>query len=308
MSYIGIVGSGNVGANTAFFIAEKGIEDVRLYDIQEGTAKGKSLDIMEAAPVRRYRNKISGADSLSDLKQAEMVVISAGTGRKPGQRPEDLFEINKDIIVQLARDFKQLNSPGIFIIATEPVDMLTTVFVEESGFVRERVIGLGGILDCTRLNYLVSRELGVSTENIACTVIGRHSNGMIFLPQYSCVSGIPLAQIMDHERIDAIISDIREAGNLIVDMAQRSSAYYAPSAACAELVDSIHMNLRRLFCVSVFLQGEYGYEGVALSLPCIIGKKGIEKVLAPELTSSQKHAFSISVEEIKSILEKGAVK
>jgi malate dehydrogenase len=298
MSRVSIVGGGNVGANAGFFIAEKGVTDVLLVDIQQGLSRGKMLDIMEAAPIRRYRNTLVGSDSLADIEGSQIVVIAAGAIRSPGMRREDLYTVNSGLIRNLAPQIARLAPKSTVVIATEPVDSLTTLFFQQSGMPRTRVLGLGGILDSTRLRVMIARELDVSTEIVSAMVVGRHSDDMICLPRYCSVSGVPLPHLLSAERIAAIVEETRTAGDLVVEMAKRSSSYYAPSAAVAELADSIHMNLNRIFPVSLVLDGEYGVKGAALSLPAIIGENGVVRVLTPELTAQEKEVFMESARKI----------
>ena len=191
------------------------------------------------------------------------------------------------------------------VIATEPVDSLTTLFARESGMPRTRVLGLGGILDSTRLRALIARELNLSMEVISAMVIGRHSDDMICLPRYCSVPGVPLPHLLGPERVAAIVEETRTAGDLVVELAKRSSSYYAPSAAVAELADSIHMNLNRIFSVSMLLEGEYGVRDVALSLPAMIGENGVVNVLTPELTDEEKAVFVESARRIASAVKEG---
>jgi malate dehydrogenase len=307
MAWVSIIGGGNVGANAAFFIAEKGVTDVLVVDIQPGFSKGKMLDIMEAAPIRRYRNALTGSDSLNDIAGSRFVVIAAGAIRTPGMRREDLYTANAGLIASLAPRVAELAPDASVLIATEPVDSLTTLFTRRSGLPRTRVMGLGGILDSTRLRALIARELDVSMEIVSAMVIGRHSDDMICLPRYCSVSGVPLPLLMSPERVSAVVEETRTAGDLVVEMAKRSSSYYAPSAAVAELADSFHMNLNRIFSVSVVLQGEYGVRDVALSLPAMIGEEGIVRVLTPELTDQEKAGFVESSKKIAAAVAGGAV-
>ncbi len=306
MSFVSILGSGNVGANTAFFIAEKGVTDVVLVDVQAGLAAGKSLDMMEAAPIRKYRNRLTGADSIEAIKGAETVIIAAGAGRRPGMKREELYGRNAGLIRELAAAVPRLAPDSAVVVATEPVDPLTTLFARESGMDRRQVMGLGCLLDCTRLRWLVARELAVSMENVSALIIGRHSEDMIGLPRCCGVSGVPLPQLLPAPRIAELLAETARAGDLIVEMAQRASAYYAPSAAAAELADSIHMDLRRIFPVSLVLAGEYGLEGAALSLPAVIGRGGIARVLAPALTPDERERLARSAAEVRRIVEGGA--
>jgi malate dehydrogenase len=303
MAQVSIVGGGNVGANAAFFIAEKGVTDVLLVDVQPGLSRGKTLDIMEAAPIRRYRNTLSGSDSIDDIKGSQLVVIAAGAIRTPGMRREELFAVNAGLIEELAPQVARLAPDATVVIATEPVDSLTALFTLRSGLPRTRVLGLGGILDSTRLRALVARELDVATEVVSAMVIGRHSDDMICLPRYCSVSGVPLPHLLSAERIAAVVEETRTAGDLVVEMAKRSSSYYAPSAAVAELADSIHMNLNRVFPMSILLEGEYGVRDAALSLPVVIGQDGVTRVLTPELTDAERAAFAESARKIKAALD-----
>ncbi|HUX14570.1 MAG TPA: malate dehydrogenase [Spirochaetia bacterium] len=300
MAHVGIVGSGNVGANTAFFIAEKGVADVQLYDIQEGLSTGKALDMMEAAPIRGYKTKISGTDRRDILLKSEIIIITAGAVRQPGQNREDLYDANRGIVEELADSMK--GTAAKIIMVTEPVDLLTALFVKRSGVKRRQVMGLGGMLDSTRLRYLIAHELGLSFENVSALVVGRHSSAMIPLPEYCSVSGIPISRLLPQQSIERLFDQTRRAGDLIVTMAQRASAYYGPSAAAADLAEAIHLDTGRVVPVSVVLQGEYGVNGVAMNLPVVIGRNGIEQVLQPRLTPEQKSQFVNSANDLATIL------
>lgn len=304
MANIGVIGSGNVGANTAFFIAEKVVGDVLLHDIQEGLSTGKALDMMEAAPIRDYRTEIHGTDSLDDVLACPIIVITAGSVRKPGMKREDLFDQNREMIAELAGKMK--GSSSVFLLATEPVDLLTTVFAQESGLPREQVLGIGGILDSTRLRYLIAEELAVAMDNVAATVIGRHSDAMIPLPDYSTVSGVPVGKLLTAERLGELFEKTRTAGDLIVDMAQRANSYYAPSAAVCDVSEAVHRNTRRIMPLSIMLQGEFGVDGVAMSLPVVVGRRGVDRVLLPELSASEESQFKQSADDLKGILGLGA--
>lgn len=300
MKRVSIVGSGNVGANTAFFIAEKGIADVTLYDIQEGVPSGKALDIMEAAPIRTYRVRISGSDNTASIRGSDVIVLAAGSVRKPGMKREELFDENVEFISAAASNIKEIAPKAKVIILTEPIDPLTSVFVAESGMPRDFVMGLGGLLDSTRLGYAISRDLGVSLENVSALVIGHHGKDMIGLARYSCVSGVPVLNLMLPEHFESLVNETRQAGDFIVDMAKRSSAYYAPSAAAAELSDAICRNTRRVLSVSVQLNGEYEVEGAALSVPAVIGQNGVREVFLPKLTDEEMSRFQRSAQYLKS--------
>ncbi|MFW6223321.1 MAG: malate dehydrogenase [Spirochaetota bacterium] len=301
MANIGIIGSGNVGANTAFFIAEHNVAHVVLYDIQEGLSTGKALDMMEAAPVRGYDVRIQGTDRLEHVLANDIIIVTAGSVRQPGMQREDLYARNAGVIRELAKSMS--GSTAKVIMVSEPVDMLTALFVEESGLDRRQVMGLGGVLDSTRLRYLISKELGVTTENVQATVIGRHSDAMIPLPRYCTVSGVPVAQLMPSDRLEELFDETRNAGSLIVDMAQRASSYYGPSAAATELAQAVNMNTGRIMTVSMMLRGEYGIEGVAMSLPAVIGRNGIEQVMLPQLSDGERRKLTASAEDLKTMMK-----
>ena len=300
MANIGIIGSGNVGANCAFFLAEKGVGDVVLYDIQEGMSTGKALDMMEAAPVRGYSTRISGTDDIEDVLRADVLIVTAGAVRQPGMKREDLFEANRTPLSDIAA--RLAGTDHKVIVVTEPVDLMTALLSRQSGLPRERVMGLGGMLDSTRLRYLIAHELGVAMEDITATVIGRHSSSMVPLANYCTVAGVPISRLLPADRIEALFEATRNAGDLIVDMAQRASAYYGPSAAACDLAEAIVRNSGRICPVSIVLKGEYGLHDVAMSLPAIIGRNGVEQVLEPELEPEQRKRFVTAAHELQQIL------
>jgi len=277
---IGIIGSGNVGANTAFFLAEKGVDHVLLYDIQDGLAQGKALDMMEAAPIRGYRTTIEGTDDLGAVLACEIVIITAGVPIRPGIRRDTLFHENRSMITSFAQ---KITMDTKVIIVSEPVDMLTTLFAMASPLPPGRVMGLGGVLDATRLRFFIAKELGVSMGNVAAQVVGRHTHEMIPLKAYCCVSGISIENLISEEKIRDIFEQTRTAGSLIIELAGHARAYYGPSAVTAELAEAIVRDSGRVMSVSHLLSGQFGIQDAALSLPGVIGKDGISKVMVPRL-------------------------
>jgi len=305
MEKVTIIGSGNVGANTAFFLAETGVADVILYDIQGTTATGKALDIMEAAPIRTYRSKIESSDSWESVEGSRVVLVAAGAVRKPGMKREALFDQNVKTIREIAGFLSRHVPESSVIIMTEPVDMLTAVFATVSGMPRAKLLGLGSLLDSTRLRYAIARDLGVSVENVSAMVIGQHGEHMIVPARYCSVSGIPILSLMLPEQFESLVDETRRAGDFIVEMAKRSSAYYAPSAAAAELIDAICRDLKRVLPVSMLLDGEFGIEGVALSVPAVIGKNGAERLTLPKLTAEELDQIRSSAREMKKKIAEG---
>lgn len=305
MAQIAIIGAGNVGANIAFFVAEKNIGSVVLQDIQDGMAMGKALDMMEAAPIRGYQYGITGTDSFDDVLDTDVAIMAAGTGRVPGMKREDLFTKNRDLIDGIARDMADYT--GTVVLATEPVDLMVMRFRETSGLPASRVLGLGGALDSTRLRHLISQELGVTTENISTMVIGRHSSQMIPLPEYCRVSGVPITALMETDDINAVIEATRSAGDAIVEMSQRASSFYGPSAAAADIIEGVIRDTGRVLPVSFVWDGDghYGIRDVAMSLPAVIGRSGITRVLEPVLTDDHVTALKRSADELQAIYGRG---
>ena len=298
---IGIIGSGNVGANTAFFLAEKGVDHVLLYDVQDGMAKGKALDMMEAAPIRGYRTTIKGTDQPGDILNCDIIIITAGAVRKPGMKRDALFLENKKIIEEYAE--KITNPAAKVLIVSEPVDLLTTLFASKSALPSNQIMGLGGVLDATRLRYLIAKELSVSMENVAAQVVGRHTADMILLKDYCCVSGISLDNFMDQSKIDELFEQTKQAGALIVDLAGRASAYYGPSAVAVELAEAICRDTGRVLSVSHMLTGQFGISNAALSLPSVITKTGISKVIEPQLSQKEIDGLKSSAQIITQTLK-----
>jgi malate dehydrogenase len=272
MKKVSIIGSGNVGVNSAFFIAEMAAANVMLVDIKEGIPEGKALDLMEAAPIRNYRTGIEGSSDITSIAGSHAVVIAAGLIRTPGHDRSVHFKENSAIVRQICTDVVRHASQALVIVATEPVDAMVKVVLEETGFDRTRVMGIGGILDCTRMAHFVADELGVSARDVTAMVIGSHTKYMVPVPDYTCVNGIPI-------------------GNL-------ASAFYAPSSAIAQVVEAISIDTHKVLSVSVMLDGEYGMRGVALSVPCRIGSAGVEKILEVDFGEETLQAFRDSAEPV----------
>lgn len=307
MKRVAVIGSGNVGANAAFFIAEKGFADVTLTDILEGVSKGKALDIMEGAPIRAYRSRVRGADSQREIEGCDVVVLAAGAVRKPATKREDLFEQNSGTVKEASAIVARYAPGCSVVVVTEPVDLNTALFISESGMPRKRVLGVGGILGSTRLRYAVARDLGLSVENVQALVFGRHGEEMLAPARFTSVSGIPVLRLMNEERFQSLVREVKGAGDFIVEMAKRSSAYYAPSAAIAELADALCRDTRRVLSVSTLLAGEYGIEGAAMSVPAVVGERGILKFLLPALNRDENELLERSAEELKSLLSRRGV-
>lgn len=303
MKKISIIGAGNVGSTTAFYIAEKNFSDVMLIDIAEGRAKGKALDLMEAAPVRNYDAKIDGSDNIEDIAGSDVVVITAGHVRKPEMSRLDLLEVNAKVIEPIIQKIKQYTPNAIIINITEPVDALTYYIWKKGGFESKKIIGMTGVLDTTRLREFISKELQVSTADTTALVIGGHHDYMAILPRYARVEGIPITQLLPKEKINKIIKHTREAGTEILSYLKTATAHYAPAAAIAEMVEAIIKDTRSILCVSACLQGEYGIKDLCLGVPAIIGVNGVEKVIELQLTIEERQQFEESEAVIRNAVE-----
>jgi malate dehydrogenase len=299
MKKVGIIGSGNVGVNSAFFIAEMAAAQVTLFDVKEGISEGKALDLMEAAPIRSYRTGIEGSSDIASIAGSHAVVIAAGLIRTPGHDRGEHFRENATIVRDICAQVVNLAPGALVVVATEPVDAMVKIVVDATGFDRGRVMGIGGLLDCTRMAHFVSDELKVSPRDVSAMVIGSHTRLMVPVPEYTRVNGIPISQLMSEEAVARIVTATREAGSVIIDLARRANAYYAPSAAIAQVVEAVCVDTHKVLSLSVFLEGEYGLRDVALSVPCRIGAAGVEEILEVELGEEVLEAFRKSAEPVQ---------
>ena len=299
MKRISIIGSGNVGTNTAFFIAERRATDVLLVDIKDGVAAGKSLDLMEAGPVRDYVTAIRGSGRIDDIAGSDIVIIAAGRVRKPGEQREDLYRDNAPNVRAIARDIRRLAPDAVVINIVEPIDLLTLLIQETLGGDRFKVMGVGGLLSSTRIRYLVSNALGVSPREVTGLIIGPHHPSMVFLRDTIRVSGIPAAALLSEPQLLQLIEDARNAGDTILELSQRSTSFYASGAAAAALVDAIVCNTKALLPVSVRCEGEYGVQGLAIGVPAFVGERGVARILQLQLSTADREAFDQAAAALK---------
>lgn len=305
MKKVSIVGSGNVGVNSAFYIAESAAANVVLVDVQEGISAGKALDLMEAAPIRRYRTMIEGRDDIAAIAGSDVVVLAAGLIRAPGRDRSEHFQENAATARAISADIARHAPDAAVIVATEPVDAMVQVVVEATGFDRLRVMGVGGILDSMRMASFIADALSVSPRDINTLVIGSHTSRMVPLPFYARVNGVEIGQLMDAQTVGRIVDDTRRAGDVIVDLAKRANAYYAPSAAIATLAEAICLDLHLVRSVSVLLKGEYGIEDVALSVPCKLGAGGVQQIITLDLNEEDRQAFAASAGPVRALFATG---
>ena len=302
MKRVAIIGSGNVGANSAFFIAENRTASVTLVDVKEGLATGKALDMLEAGPIRRYDTSIRGENEIEKIRGSDVVVIAAGRVRAPDQSRDELYRDNSHLVMAICEDIRRLAPGAVVINVAEPVDMMTLLAQKTLGFDRMRVLGVGGLLSSTRLRFLVSNALGVSSRDVTGMVIGPHRPSMVAVRDTIRVSGIPAEKILGTEKLDAIIEEVRKAGDTILQMAQRHTAYYAPSAAVAALVIPLVRGCVSIMPVSMRLEGEYGLSDIAVSVPARIGRSAVEKVVPVRMTVEEKKQFSEAADDLRSSL------
>ena len=297
-----VVGAGNVGATTAQRIAEAELADVVMVDVAADLATGKALDMMEAAPVLGFNAKISGGGDYGPTEGSHVTVVTAGLARKPGMSRDDLLAKNQEIVGEVVRQIVQRSPDTILILVTNPLDAMCEVARRVSGFPRERIFGMAGVLDAARMRYFIASELNISVEDIDGFVLGGHGDTMVPLPRYSTVNGIPLPQLLSADRIEAINTRTRKGGIEIVDYYKTGSAYYAPSAAVFDMVGSILHDKKKILPCAVLLQGEYGLHDLFVGVPAVLGRGGMEKVIELELTDDEKAALDKSAEAVRELV------
>jgi len=294
-----IVGSGNVGATLAQRIAERDIVDVVMVDVIEGVPQGKALDLQEAGPVLGYDSRITGTNTYDDTAESEIVVITAGLARKPGMSRDDLLAANGEIVRNVAGETGKRSPNAVMIVVTNPMDVMAYVTMKATGFPRERVIGMGGVLDSARFRTFIALEMGVCVENVNAFVMGGHGDSMVPLPRYSSIAGIPITELMTREQIDRLVDRTRNGGAEIVSLLKTGSAYYAPSVSALEMMETILLDKKKILPCSAYLTGEYGVQNVYAGVPVKLGARGVEQVMEIKLSADEKAAFMKSVEAVR---------
>jgi malate dehydrogenase len=297
---IAVVGAGMVGSSAALKMAQKELGDIVLVDVMEFVAEGKALDMAESSPLDGFDVALVGkTNDYSVIKDSDVVVITAGVPRKPGMTRMDLLMTNAGIVETISNHIRELAPNSIVIVVTNPLDVMTYVAWKVTGFPRERVMGQAGVLDSIRMRYFVSQELGVSVKDVQAMVLGSHGDQMVPLPRYTTVSGVPITELLPPETIERINDRTRKAGTEIVNLLKTGSAYYAPGAAVAEMVEAIVRDKKRLMPCSVLLKGEYGLNDVFIGVPVILGKNGVERIVELKLTEEELKALHQSAEEVR---------
>lgn len=301
---ITVVGAGFTGATTALMLAQKELGDVVLLDIPqlENPTKGKALDMLEAGPVQGFDSQVVGTSSYEDAADSDIVIITAGIARKPGMSRDDLVNTNAGIVRSVCENVKKHCPNCTVIVLSNPVDAMTHTAYQALGFPKNRVIGQSGVLDTARYCTFIAQELNVSVEDVRGFVLGGHGDDMVPLVRYSSVGGIPIETLLPQERIEAIVQRTRVGGGEIVDLLGNGSAYYAPAASLVQMAEAILKDKKRILPVIALLEGEYGYDGLFMGVPVILGGGGIEKVLDLELTPDEKAALDKSAASVRSVI------
>jgi len=295
---ITVVGAGNVGATTAQRIAEGDLADVVLVDIVEGMPQGKSLDLVESAPVVGHSRMLTGANGYEATADSDIVVITAGLPRKPGMSRDDLLMANVEIVGSVMDGIMARSSNPIIVMVSNPLDVMTELAYRKSGLDRKRVMGMAGVLDSARLRSFIAMELNVAMEDVHAMVLGGHGDSMVPLPRFSTVSGIPITELMEQEAIDRLVERTRKGGGEIVALLKTGSAYYAPAAAVCQMVESIVKDKKRVLPAAARCEGEYGLDGEYVGVPVKLGTEGVEQIIELKLTDDELAALKSSAEQV----------
>jgi malate dehydrogenase len=297
---ITVVGAGNVGATAAQRVAEKELaRTVVMVDVVEGVPQGKALDQWQSAPIEGFDSRVIGTNGYEETAGTDIVIITAGIARKPGMSRDDLLNTNAGIVKQVAENIKRTSRDAIIIVVSNPLDVMAWVAKEVTGFPRERVIGMAGVLDTARYRAFLAEAIDVSVRDIHAMVLGGHGDTMVPLISYTTVSGIPVTQFLDRARLDAIVDRTRNGGAEIVKHLKTGSAYYAPSAGAVEMAEAIVKDNKRVLPCSAWLEGEYGMRGLFLGVPCKLGRKGLEQIIEVELTANERAALAKSADAVR---------
>jgi malate dehydrogenase len=302
-SKITVVGAGHVGATLAQRLADNEMGDVVLIDILEGVPQGKGLDMLESGPIVGYDSVVTGTNDYKDTAGSEIVIITAGVARKPGMSRDDLLKTNMNIVGECTRKVVEHSPDCMLIIVSNPLDAMCHVAHKLSGFPRERVFGMAGVLDTARFRAFIAMELNVSVESVNAFVLGGHGDTMVPLPRYSTVAGIPITELLTQEQIDRLVKRTRQGGIEIVNFLKTGSAYYAPSAAAAEMVESILKDKKKVLPCAAHLQGEYGIHDLFVGVPVKLGAKGMEQIIEIKLTPDEKAALERSASAVRELVK-----
>ena len=301
---LAMIGGGNIGGVLAEQAAFRELGDVVIFDVVEGLPQGKALDMAEATPVMGADAKITGTNDYKDIAGADVVIITAGLARKPGMSRDDLLNTNLKIMKQVAEGVRE-NAPDAYVIViSNPLDAMVYTFKEVSGFPKNRVVGMAGVLDSTRFRSFVAWELGVSVEDVTALVLGGHGDTMVPLTRYCNVAGIPVTQLLSKEKIDAIVERTKGAGGEVVGLLKTGSAFVSPAVSAIEMAEAILRDKKRVLACACLCEGEFGVDGLYVGVPCVLGAGGVERIIEVEMTAEERNLFDASVEHVKALVEK----
>jgi malate dehydrogenase len=299
-----VVGAGNVGATTAQYIVERALADVVLTDVVEGLPQGKALDLLQAGPVHGYDCRITGANDYEATAGSDIIVITAGLARKPGMSRDDLLMKNAEIVGGVVTETARRSPTAILIVVTNPLDAMAQLAFRRSGFPKQRVIGMAGVLDSARFRTFIAQELDVSVENVTAFVLGGHGDTMVPLPRYSTVAGIPITELLSPDRLAALVTRTANGGAELVGLLKTGSAYYAPAASVVEMVEAILKDKRKVLPCAAYLEGEYGMKGLFVGVPAKLGRRGIEQILQITLSPDEAAALGRSAAAVRELTDK----
>ena len=307
-SRIALVGAGQIGGTLAHLAGIRELGEIVLFDVVDGVPQGKALDLSQSAPVEGYVPKMKGTNEYAELKDSDVVIVTAGVPRKPGMSRDDLLEINLKVMEQVGAGLRKYCPEAFVICVTNPLDAMVWALQKTSGLPRNKVVGMAGVLDAARFRFFLSQEFDISPEDISTMVMGGHGDTMVPLIRYSSVAGIPLADLVKmrwitQKRLDDIVQRTRDGGAEIVGLLKTGSAFYAPAAAALEMAESYLKNQMRVLPCAAYLNGEYGVKGIYAGVPIIIGAKGVERVIELDLSSAERDAFMHSVESVRALVE-----
>jgi malate dehydrogenase len=298
-----VIGAGNIGGTTALHLAMRNIADVVLVDIVEGLPQGKALDILESGPILRFDSNVIGTNDYEDTAGSDVVVITSGKPRQPGMSRTDLLNDNQEIVGSVTKQVVENSPNAIIIVVANPLDAMCHVALETSGFPRERVIGMAGILDTARYRTFIAERVGASVRDVFALVLGGHGDTMVPLPSMATVSGVPITQMLSQDEVDSIVQRTRQGGGEIVELLGSGSAFYAPAAAIVEMVDAILMDQKRILPCAAYLQGEYGLNNLFVGVPIKLGASGIEDVIELELSDDEREQLEYSANDVREMVE-----
>ena len=300
---IALIGGGNIGGVLAEQIAFRELGDVVIFDVVDGLPQGKALDMAEGAPLAATDVKISGTNDYADIADADLVIITAGLARKPGMSRDDLLSTNLKIMKQVAEGVRDNAPDAHVIVVSNPLDAMVYTFKRRSGFAKNRVVGMAGVLDSARLRAFVAWELGVSVQDVTALVLGGHGDTMVPLVRYCTVAGIPIGQLLPQSKIEAIVKRTQGAGGEVVGLLKTGSAFVSPAFSAIEMAESILRDKKRVLACACMLEGEYGVDGLYVGVPCVLGAGGVEKVIEVEMSAAERKLFDASVEHVRTLVE-----